>query len=225
MRALRFVSLLGLLLGPVPAVSAQSDAAPARAARTIAPDIVAPPAIDPEEIERVAPRAPLSEIGPARPPGPLTGETDWTLARPLVTAAGRLEAGGVTVVLAGIDIIEPERRCQGRDGGDWPCGMRARTALRAFLRGRTVICDPIGEGDGAVRLASCRLGERDLGAWLVENGWAMAAGNGPYADAQRRAIDNKRGIFADGGGGPAPAADAPPVSILPADEAASGLGG
>lgn len=222
MRVLRFVSLLGLLLGSVPAVSAQSQTAPAR---TIAPDVVAPPAVDPEEIERVAPRAPLSEIGPARPPGLLAGQTDWTLARPLVTAAGRLEAGGVTVVLAGIDIVEPERRCRGRDGSDWPCGMRARTALRGFLRGRTVACDPVGEGDGAVRRATCRLGTRDLGGWLVENGWAMAAGNGPYADAQRRAIDNKRGLFAQGRGNPAPAADAPPVSILPAGEAASGLGG
>ncbi|MVA98507.1 thermonuclease family protein [Nitratireductor sp. CAU 1489] len=225
MRILYLASLLGLLLGPTPAAFAQSDTSPMGAARTIAPDIVAPPAIDPEEIERVAPRAPLSEIGPARPPGPLAGETDWTLVRPLVTAAGRLEVGGVTVVLAGIDIIEPERRCRGRDGGRWPCGMRARTALRGFLRGRTVACDPAGDGGGAVRRASCRLGARDLGAWLVENGWAMAAGNGPYADAQRRAIDNKRGIFADEGVDPAPSADAPPVSILPADEAASGLGG
>lgn len=194
--------------------------------RTVAPDLVAPPEIDPDSLERAEPRAPLGDLGQPQPPGPAAGEQGWRMFRPVATAAGRLEGDDARIAIAGIDIVEPSQNCSDGQGGQWPCGMRARTAFRAFLRGRAVECDlsEAEAGAGDVRPASCRLGERDLGAWLVENGWAMAASGGLYAEEQARAVEARRGIFA--GRPPALPEAAPPVSsILAPEEAEASDGG
>lgn len=203
-----------------PVLLAQAADDGSRTIRQIAPQIVAPPAVDTGDLEREAPRKPLSELGTAGPPKrtrPSGGATDGAagapakpqLFRPVASAAGRLETDGLSIVIAGIDVLEPDQTCRG-DNGDWPCGMVARTAFRSFLRGRALDCD-LPDGELPDRLmASCRLGTQDLGAWLVSNGWAKVSSTGPYATEQAEAVEGRRGIF---GSGPAPLPQAPaPVS-------------
>ncbi|MDN2568554.1 thermonuclease family protein, partial [Aquibium sp. A9E412] len=116
------------------------------------------------------------------------------------TAAGRLEAEGLTVLLSGLQVVEPDRLCDAADGGTWPCGMRARTAFRGLLRGRAVACDlDDGAAGGAGTVtARCALAGRDLGRWLVEHGWALAAPGGPYGQAAAAARAERRGLFGGG---------------------------
>lgn len=221
------MALLAAGLSAMPAAGSPLLLAQARenggsSVRQIAPDIVAPPTVDPGELEREAPRAPLSELGTAGPPerpSPTQAETERAAAetagpqihRPVAAAAGRIEADGLTIVIAGIDIVEPEQTCQGADGS-WPCGMAARTAFRSFLRGRALDCD-LPEGERPERVAaSCRLGTQDLGAWLVGNGWAKVSSTGPYADEQARAVEGRKGIFGPGPG-------SLPQASVPATEA------
>lgn len=175
-----------------------ADGTPRRV-RQIAPDLVAPPELEVDELKRVEPRAPLSEIGPAvsveatRKPQDVPG----IIFGPVATAAGRIEAQGMVIAIAGIEIVEPEQTCRGRRG-DWPCGMLARTAFRSFLRGRALDCD-LPEGALPARLAvACRVGAQDLGAWLVSNGWAKVSSTGPYAQEQNQALAERRGIFGPG---------------------------
>jgi endonuclease YncB( thermonuclease family) len=215
------VAFLAMSIGVLPAAASPMLLAQAvddggRTIRQIAPEIVAPPAVDDGDLEREAPREPLSELGTAGPPertrarGPATdaaarGSAKPQLFRPVASAAGRIEADGLTIAIAGIEVLEPEQSCRG-DNGDWPCGMVARTAFRSFLRGRALDCD-LPDGELPDRLtASCRLGSQDLGAWLVSNGWAKVSSTGPYAGEQAEAVEARRGMF---GPGPAPLPQAP----------------
>ncbi len=159
-----------------------------------APDGKAGP--PPEEFERVSPRAPLGELGLALPPKPPVS-MDWEgtlLHRPVVPAAGMIEAMGHTVAIAGIDAVAAEETCM-FEGKDWACGVRARTMFRALLRGRAVTCDVPPEPDPNVVTAPCRLGKQDLARWLVLYGWARADPDGPYGNEAEKARAAKKGIF------------------------------
>ncbi|WP_292468858.1 thermonuclease family protein [Mesorhizobium sp.] len=200
--------------------------------RAIDPEVVAPPDLTDEALERVEPRAPLSDLALAGPPKPpkLKMPDDWNgtkLFQPVATAAGLIESKGYAVAVSGIDAVKPDETC-GDEGKSWACGARARTAFRAFLRGRTVVCTVPPEGGRDTITAECRVGNKDVGEWLAKNGWARAAQGGPYVEAGDKARAARKGIFGAPpklGGLPAlPAATAPapaaPNSILPAEDGA-----
>ncbi|RRI06528.1 thermonuclease family protein [Mesorhizobium tamadayense] len=191
--------------------------------RAIDPDVVAPPEMPAaEDLERVEPRAPLSELALAMPPKPKMPAA-WSgtkLFQPVAAAAGLIEAKGYSVTVSGIDTVREDETCPG-DGKSWACGIRARTAFRAFLRGRAVVCKVPPEGGRDLISAECRIGKQDVGQWLVENGWARAAEGGPYAEAGEKARAARKGIF-----GPAPdVSGLPPVPAFsrPAPAAPSSI--
>jgi len=182
-----------------PATSAlpkPTAAGPEAHSRAIEPAIVAPPQLPAEGLERVEPRAPLSKLALAMPPKPKMPD-DWNgtkLFQPVAPAAGLIEAKGYSVAVSGVDVVRQDETCT-TDGKSWPCGIRARTAFRAFLRGRAVVCTVPPEGGRDLIAAQCRIGKLDVGQWLVENGWARAAKGGPYVEAGDKARTDKKGIF------------------------------
>lgn len=165
--------------------------------RVIAPSLITAPQFNPDSLERIAPRAPLHSSATSAQEAE-DGE-GTILFRPVASAAGRFSAQGHTITIAGIRILEPHRACGSPDGATWPCGMRARTAFRSWLRGRAVTCDLAGARRVAgAEVASCALAGQDMGAWLVSNGWALADPEGPYLHAGKAAREARRGIFGDG---------------------------
>lgn len=146
------------------------------------------------EMERLPPRAPLSEPAPPAAPEPTL------LYQPVGTAAGRLMAGGHLVEIAGITVTEPELRCPGPGGSEWACGTYARTAFRSWLRGRAVLCTVTPQPGGTDQpvATDCTVGREDAGAWLVRNGFAAATPEGAYAEAGREAEAAKKGIWGTG---------------------------
>jgi endonuclease YncB( thermonuclease family) len=177
------------------------------------PDVASPVSPGTDGLERIAPRKPLSELALARPPKPkMPGDWDGTrLFQPVAPAAGLIEAKGYSVAISGVEVVKDDEMCS--DGSiDWACGARARTAFRAFLRGRAVICKVPPRGGPDLISAQCRVGKQDIGEWLVENGWARAAKDGPYVQAADKARAAKKGIF-----GRAPdLSGLPPVGPVPA---------
>lgn len=187
----------------IAAIPRPDAARPEALSRSIDPEIIAPPQLQAEELERLEPRAPLSDLALAGPPKPPKTKMpdDWNgtkLFQPVASAAGVIEANGYSVAISGIDIVGQDETCT--DGGtSWACGTRARTAFRAFLRGRTVVCTVPPEGGRDLIAAECRVGNQDVGQWLIENGWARPAESGPYVEAGEKARAARKGIF-----GPAP---------------------
>ncbi|MEP6566965.1 MAG: thermonuclease family protein [Mesorhizobium sp.] len=207
-----------------PAISAVPDPQPAKPvlpSRAIDPEAIAPPPLPAEELVRVEPRAPLSDLALAGPPKPpkLKMPDDWTgtkLFQPVATAAGLIEAKGYSVAISGIDIVKQDETCTD-DGKSWACGIRARTAFRSFLRGRAVVCAVPPEADRNLIAAECRIGKQDVGQWLAENGWARAAAGGPYVEAGDKARAAKKGVF---GAAPNLSGLAPAPSVVTAPTAA-----
>jgi endonuclease YncB( thermonuclease family) len=190
------------------------------ASRAIDPGIVSSPHVEAGQLERIEPRAPLSKLALATPPKPKTPD-EWQgtpLFQPVATAAGLIQAKGYSIVIAGINGVGNDETCDD-NGKSWACGIRARTAFRAFLRGRAVVCTVQPQTGRDLVAARCRIGKQDIGEWLVENGWARAAAGGPYAEAQKNAQKNRKGIF-----GPAPDLTDLPPAPAPVEAAPEGQG-
>ncbi|QIB32876.1 thermonuclease family protein [Ancylobacter pratisalsi] len=124
---------------------------------------------------------------------PLTGEVR-------VADGDSLEIDGTRVRIEGIDAPELHQSC-GEAGARWPCGLRARAALEAVIgealaqQGGAVTCRPVDEDRYGRSVAVCEAGERDIGAVLVGQGWAVATGLS-YAGEERAARAARAGIWA-----------------------------
>ena len=179
------------------AIEPQRTDESAAMSRSIDPEIVAPPETGAAPLERADPRPPLSDLSLALPPKPkMPGEWKGTpLFQPVATAAGIIEAKGYTVAVSGVDAVMPDETCADAEGKVWNCGLAARTAFRAFLRGRAPVCTVPPEGGRDTISAACHIGKQDIGAWLVANGWARAAKGGAYVEAGEAASKNRNGIF------------------------------
>jgi endonuclease YncB( thermonuclease family) len=152
------------------------------------------------EPERIEPRAPLSGIAapapPPPPPDPDSLPKRWRLVhQPVATAAGILEVGGMTLVLPGINVVALNETCTSPSGQVWPCGMAARTAFRAYLRGRALNCRLPDMRVETGILTECLLQGEDPALWLIRQGWAKAKPDGPFGAQAQTAEAARRGIF------------------------------
>ena len=84
-----------------------------------------------------------------------------------------IKVGRVRVRLHGVDAPESAQSCLAR-GERWPCGQRAARALAGQIGGRTVACNERDRDRYGRIVAVCRYGGRDVNAWLVAQGWALA---------------------------------------------------
>ncbi|MCX7306215.1 MAG: thermonuclease family protein [Hyphomicrobiales bacterium] len=201
---------------PAESAAAVPPAAPA-ASRLVDPAAVAPAELPALDLQREAPRAPLSQLSLALPPEPEL-KNEWAgtpLFRPLAVESAVFQSAGRTIAIAGVKSVPVDESCV-HDGVAWPCGMRARTAFRLWLRGRALVCR-LPEQELEVTPARCRLAKQDAGAWLVANGWALAAPDGPYVQAEEKARAEKIGVFGAPPEAPAVAdvPDAPFLSAVP----------
>ena len=137
----------------------------------------------------------LPAVEPPPPPKKPPVPSRWK--RPVIDMAGRFISDGKTVTLSGVKPLPLDRQCRKADGTNWPCGRFARTAMRNLVRGRTISCDPgRQETDGEHITTSCKIGDTDLAAWLVGNGWAEPVG-AAYAEELKQARKTGLGIWRD----------------------------
>ena len=183
---------------PTVAVEAAAEPVPERRAptagriRPIAPEVVALPELEPEQLVRIEPRAPLSTFA-----APTRKRRDHgRIFRPLIQSAGKLTGSRLAIEIAGLVPTDEDAICTDADGRQWPCGVRARTAFRSFVRGRALTCELPEEINEKRYVVACALGKHDIGNWLVAQGWAAPAPDGPYVQAGDEARAQRRGIYA-----------------------------
>lgn len=85
-----------------------------------------------------------------------------------------LALGDQRIRLYGIDAPERSQGCLDARGQPYPCGRYAALALEALVRGRDLSCAVLSRDRYGRDVARCRAGGVDLGAALVEHGWAIA---------------------------------------------------
>lgn len=171
------------------AEAAQESQATSKSGRVAATEGVPAYATDTQGLQREEPQAAPAPAAPAD-----AGEPEKLLYRPAVSAAGRIEAQGYRIEIAGIIPVEADEQCSA-SGTDWPCGAAARTQFRNFIRNRAVSCKVPETAPDAAVTTSCSLGGEDLGSWLVAQGWARAADDGPYSQVAAKAEEDRRGIY------------------------------
>jgi endonuclease YncB( thermonuclease family) len=110
-----------------------------------------------------------------------------------------LEIHGTRIRLWGIDAPESSQLCRGEGGLQYRCGAKAANDLDAFIAGRPVNCIPISLDQYGRTVATCSIGDVDLGEWLVRNGLAIdwpQYSRGRYDAVQREAEHAGRGMWA-----------------------------
>ncbi len=107
-----------------------------------------------------------------------------------------LELAGTTVRLAGIEAPELSHTCAVPEGR-WSCGVLARDALAELVRGQSVQCTEPNTALWATALMRCTVRGRDIGAVLVQFGWATATlGADPaYLALEKKARASRTGIW------------------------------
>lgn len=121
------------------------------------------------------------------------------ISGPMVVVDGdTLRVGSERVRLVGIDAPEQTQRCGPERRV--ACGIMASQWLEQLVKGRTVQCLPTGRDRYGRLLAKCRVGGTDLGAAIVEAGWAIAYRrySNAYVLPESRARRARRGLWAFG---------------------------
>lgn len=115
-----------------------------------------------------------------------------------------LRVDGARIRLSGIDAPELSQKC-GPGKPEVRCGAMAADWLRARVQGRTLSCQVVDTDRYGRSVAVCRLNGQDVGAALVDAGWATAYRrySMAYVGQEDRARSARRGIWALGFEAPA----------------------
>lgn len=107
-----------------------------------------------------------------------------------------LRVGAERIRLSGVDAPELTQQC-GSSGRKVACGKMAADWLRGQVEGRTVACQVVDVDRYGRSVAVCRMRGVDVGAALVEAGWATAYRrySVAYVAHQQRARSARRGIW------------------------------
>lgn len=118
----------------------------------------------------------------------------WDLSSyAFVNDDGSLRIRGKTIHLFGIIIPPTDRSCQSFVR-PVICGSRAALALDFKIGVNFVHCDVRGENPDRSLIAFCQVDDDDLAAYLLRQGWAAAAPDGPPEYAVLERIARHRGI-------------------------------
>ncbi len=85
-----------------------------------------------------------------------------------------LEVRGQRIRLHGIDAPESRQLCIRADGTSWRCCQQAALALSERIRRQQISCRVRGTNRYDRAIAVCMQYGRDLNAWMVQQGWALA---------------------------------------------------
>ncbi len=127
----------------------------------------------------------------ARAMDPLSG-------RPSVIDGDTLDIHGTRVRLFGIDAPESAQTCLNAQGSAYRCGQMAALALSDFIASRPVTCQPQSVDRYGRQIAACQVAGQDLGAWMVQSGYAIAYRqySTTYVKHEDYARANRLGVWA-----------------------------
>ncbi len=114
-----------------------------------------------------------------------------------VVSGDTLTLNGRVVKLFGVAAPDISQTCADASGRGYKCGYQAISWLSGWLGDNEITCHIISEDDRGVLNAVCLLGAYDIGAALVNSGWAVAdtRQTNAYIPYQNQALSNKRGLW------------------------------
>ena len=107
-----------------------------------------------------------------------------------------IQVGTVRIRLHGIDAPEAGQTCE-RGGVSYSCGAKSTQMLTSLISGRGLTCEPTARDRWDRVVARCVADSRDVGRWMVGNGWAVAfiRYSKDYSEDEERAKSEKLGLW------------------------------
>lgn len=137
--------------------------------------------------------------GKRRAPGrrhvPAPGAGSVIAGKAWVTDGDGLRVSGHRVRFAGLDAPELDQWAKHRDGTWFKHGRRVKRALIRAVGGRHVEVTVEGSDQYGRVLGRVTCDGKDVGAWLVRNGHAIAAYGDRYKDIESEARREGRGLW------------------------------
>ncbi len=114
-----------------------------------------------------------------------------------VISGDTLVVGGRYFRLFGIDAPENNQTCADANGRPYRCGQQAAAWLKSWLQDNELECRVMQEDAKGNMLGVCSLGAYDIGAALVNAGWAVVYSKHTdiYMPYQVQAQNNARGLW------------------------------
>ncbi len=155
--------------------------------------------------------APKSGVRDVTPPGTsrvLRSEQDFVrpddtarvFENAVVLRDGSLRSGSTKILLYGIKLPDRNKLCTTRLGARWACGSAAYVALHNLVQARTIRCTTRREA-GIEILATCKVQQTDVSAWLLQQGWAELTSETNekiYVEAFASGKAKSAGLWGDG---------------------------
>lgn len=106
-------------------------------------------------------------------------------------------AGGRYLRLFGIDAPESNQTCSDGYGKAYRCGQQAASWLSSWIQDNELECRVINQNEQGNIVGTCSLGAYDLGAALINAGWAVVYKQHTdiYMPYQIQAQNNHRGLW------------------------------
>ena len=108
-----------------------------------------------------------------------------------------LEIAGTKIRMHGIDAPESKQTCQA-NGKTYRCGQKSTVALRELIGSDDVRCEGTDQDRYGRVIAVCFVGQTNLNASLVSQGWALAYRrySNAFVGEEAEAKSNNRGLWA-----------------------------
>ncbi len=114
-----------------------------------------------------------------------------------VLMADVIKINGYKIYLYGVDAPELDQTCANKMGRTYKCGYVAATWLRDWLMNNPVNCKILDQDSKGNLLGICSIGEYDIGAALVNAGWAIVneGQSSVYLPYQQEASNQRVGLW------------------------------
>ena len=122
---------------------------------------------------------------------------------PAIYSTARVISGDTLVIsghyfrLFGIDAPESNQTCADGNGRPYHCGQQASAWLKSWLQDNELECRVMQRDENGNMIGVCSLGAYDIGAALVNAGWAVVYSKHTdiYTPYQTQAQNNGRGLW------------------------------
>ena len=133
----------------------------------------------------------MMQQAPSAPPSVVTGKISS------IVSGDVFRMGQNTIRLYGLATPVIDQKCQDGTGHTYDCGYVAARMLKDFVSGDDVTCRVMNFNAQNELMAACSVGSFDIGAAMVEAGWAIAlpAVSQIYLPYQQKAQEGKKGLW------------------------------
>ncbi len=114
-----------------------------------------------------------------------------------IVSGDTITMNGRIIKFFGVAAPDISQTCADSSGRGYRCGQQAISWLNSWLADNQIKCHILAEDERGILTGVCMLGQYDIGAALINSGWAVAdiRQTQIYVPYQNQALSNRRGLW------------------------------